>query len=298
MDTCSYFIQNKALFGSMPNNDTVKELEKIGVKYFVDLTSSKEKLTTPYQTELQILQYPIPDRKIPKDYLSFAQFVYDVYLKIKNLNDNEKLYIHCKGGHGRSGIVVACILCLYLKIPPEIALDLTKFYHQQRKTMRDKWRRIGSPQTFTQKDFVKKLFEPFYFNTHQNSFLSNSSSYVVNDKGLGKFYCVEAAYQAYKNPEDKQYVNSLRQCTSIKDIKKLGKSTMLRTDWENVKDSIMYKLIKEKFDTHPDIKEKLLQTLLRPIVCKTNDTSYWKDKNHNRLGKLLQKIRNDYFALS
>ena len=296
MDTCSYFIEDKALFGSMPNNDTVKELEKIGVKYFVDLTSSKERLITPYTTEFEVFQYPIPDRKIPRDFQSFSQFVCKIYVVIKNLKDNEKLYIHCKGGHGRSGIVVACILCLHLKIPPEVALDLTKFYHQQRKTMRDKWRRIGSPQTFTQKDFVKRLFEPFYFNTHVNSFLSNSSSYIINDEKLGKFYSVEALYQAYKNPTDKNYVSTLRNCTSIREIKNLGKTTALRNDWENVKDDIMYRIIKEKFDTHPELKEKLLQTLLKPIVYKTSDSSYWSDKTHNRLGKLLQKIRNKYYS--
>lgn len=296
MDTCSYFISNKALFGSMPNNETVKELEKLGVRYFVNLTSSKETLTTPYKTEFPILQYPIPDRKIPKDYFSFAQFVYKLYLKVKNLPDNEKLYIHCKGGHGRSGIVVACILCLYLKIPPEVALDLTKLYHQQRKTMREKWRRIGSPQTYPQKEFVKKLFEPFYFNTNLNSYLSNSSCHIINDNNLGKFHCVEAAYQAYKNPTDKHYVNALKQCTSLKEIKMLGKSTLLRSDWEDVKDEIMYKLVKEKFDAHEELKEKLLQTLLKPIVYRSNESSYWKDKTYNRFGKLLQKIRNEYLA--
>jgi predicted NAD-dependent protein-ADP-ribosyltransferase YbiA (DUF1768 family) len=121
---------------------------------------------------------------------------------------------------------------------------------------------------------------------------------VINDKQLGKFHNVEAVYQAYKNPTDKNYVNALRNCTSLREIKNLGKTTVLRTDWENVKDEIMYKLVKEKFDTHPELKEKLFQTLLKPIVYKTSDVSYWKDKTHNRLGKLLQRIRNEYYALN
>jgi predicted NAD-dependent protein-ADP-ribosyltransferase YbiA (DUF1768 family) len=107
---------------------------------------------------------------------------------------------------------------------------------------------------------------------------------------------LEAAYQAYKNPFDKNYVETLRNCTSIKEIKKVGKETTLRTDWENVKDNIMYNLLKEKFNSHPDLKDKLLQTLLQPIVYKSNEVSYWKDKNYNRFGKMLQRIRNEYYS--
>ena len=294
MDTCSYFIQNKALFGSLPNDQTVSELEKIGVKYFVDLTSDREKVK-PYSTNFKVLQYPIPDRKIPKNAITFCEFAYKIFHLIKHLKDNEKVYVHCKGGHGRSGIIVASILCLFYKIPPEVALDLTRFYHRQRKTMRDKWRRIGSPQTYSQKAFVIKLFEPFYFNTQVNGYLSNAFLCIIEDNKLGKFQCVESAYQAHKNPNDKKYVAQLQNCTSIKEIKNLGKTTILRPDWENVKDGIMYSLVKLKFDSRSDLKLALVETLLKPIVYKSNDTSYWTDKAHNRLGKMLQKIRNEYY---
>jgi hypothetical protein len=42
MERCSYFIENKALFGSYPNQETVKYLESIGVVCFVDLTNKDE----------------------------------------------------------------------------------------------------------------------------------------------------------------------------------------------------------------------------------------------------------------
>ena len=45
MDTCSYFIENKCLFGCYPNSEDVyNELVNCGVKYFVDLTTNKEKI--------------------------------------------------------------------------------------------------------------------------------------------------------------------------------------------------------------------------------------------------------------
>jgi predicted NAD-dependent protein-ADP-ribosyltransferase YbiA (DUF1768 family) len=295
MDTCSYFIENKALFGSMPNNETIKDLEKIGVKYFIDLTSPKENQLSVYQTRHNILRYPIPDRKHPNDMESFSCFVYRIFHIIKNLKEGQKIYIHCKGGHGRSGIVVACLLCLYLKIPPEVALDLTKFYHQQRLSMRDKWRRIGSPQTFAQKMFVKKLFEPLYFNTYINPYFCNSYPCSIVVENFGTFLNVEAAYQAMKNTSDKQYVTFLSTCSSIREIKNAGKRITLRGDWENIKDDIMYSLLRIKFDTHEELKTRLLQTCLRPIVFKSAENTYWKSKTHNRLGKLIQKIRGEYY---
>ena len=40
MENYSYFIENKALFGSYPSQETIEILEKEGVRYFVDLTLS------------------------------------------------------------------------------------------------------------------------------------------------------------------------------------------------------------------------------------------------------------------
>ena len=42
MERCSYFIQNKALFGSFPTQEVVHILEELGVRCFIDLTNSDE----------------------------------------------------------------------------------------------------------------------------------------------------------------------------------------------------------------------------------------------------------------
>ena len=36
-----------------------------------------------------------------------------------SLVNNEKIYIHCKGGHGRAGLVVSCILCYTCRLSSE-----------------------------------------------------------------------------------------------------------------------------------------------------------------------------------
>src|SRR6056300_1591238 len=111
MDKSSYFIENKALFGSFPTQDSVNELEKTGVRVFVNLTYDNETKITPYQTNYEKIKFPIPDREIPEDICKFCSFIVNLTDIINTKLDNwELMYIHCKGGHGRSGVVVACIL--------------------------------------------------------------------------------------------------------------------------------------------------------------------------------------------
>jgi predicted NAD-dependent protein-ADP-ribosyltransferase YbiA (DUF1768 family) len=288
----SYFIDNKALFGSSPSQEIVNYLESIGVKYFLDLTCEYEKNIDVYKTKFRKLRYPIEDRKIPIDNVSFSSMILKVCKIIKNLQNDDKIYVHCKGGHGRSGVVVACILCIYLKIPAEDALELTNQYHKNRHTMREKWRIIGSPQTHQQKEFVRNLFETLFLNSSSDFF--NYSSHSIYIKSLGLFQNSESAYQAYKNPNDIKYILSQVNELNPVNAKILGKSTQLRSDWESVRLNIMFFILKYKFEQHTELKEELMKTALRPIVLCSKKKTFWMNMEHNIFGKLLQKIRNNY----
>jgi hypothetical protein len=154
MDTSSFFIDNKAMFGSYPSQPTVDILEKRGVKFFINLTYEHEKNITPYSTKYNYISFPIPDGGIPTNRNKFTTFIYKLCDIINNLDAGELIYIHCKGGHGRCGVVVSCITSKIFEIPPYKALSYTTKCHMSRKTMREKWRILGSPQTHTQKQFV------------------------------------------------------------------------------------------------------------------------------------------------
>ena len=154
MNNCAFFIPSKALFGGFPTQDEVNELENSGVRYFVNLTCDTEDKIFPYNTNYINIQFPIRDRNVPEDINSFSEFIVNISNIINNLDNNELVYIHCKGGHGRSGIVVACILCYLYKISAEQAIECTTNYHNTRINMKEKWRKIGSPQTVAQKSFV------------------------------------------------------------------------------------------------------------------------------------------------
>jgi ribA/ribD-fused uncharacterized protein len=305
MDHCSYFIKDRALFGSFPTQDSVNELEKEGVKYFINLTHSHEKKIIPYETHYTKIEYPIVDRRTPSDCHTFCNFITQVSKHILTLKKGEKVYVHCKGGHGRSGIVVACLLCYIFKIKPDDALKKTTRCHSKRSVMREKWRTIGSPQTLSQKNFVHRLFEPLYFykayKIGSTVGFSNCSRHSVSIKGFGYFPTAEAAFQAYKDPSNKQYVHSLKISKTALIAKSIGEnedSRCLREDWDEIKTYILYKIIKLKFTQNDNIRINLLTTGFRPILERSTLTTIDTDKMYNGknvFGSLLTKFRNKLY---
>lgn len=291
MNRCSSFIKNKALFGSFPTQQAVEELEAAGVRHFIDLTRDSESKTTPYTTQYSFIKYPIHDRQIPIDWKSFAQLILKIGHIIRNLSNNELVYVHCKGGHGRSGIVVACLLCHLYGYTPTKALVKTSHYHSLRPEMREKWRIIGSPQTRRQKIFVEKFFRPLKFNRpHQDGYtmgMNNMSMHEVEVPGMGIFPSAHAAFQAFKDPENVEYINGLKTNNKVQFTQ--------RENWETVKVNAMYTILLLKFQRHADIRRNLLNTGLRPIVKLSLD-EFWGcksiDEGQNMFGKLLCKVRD------
>jgi|TARA_B100001059_G_C17838497_1_gene590100 ribA/ribD-fused uncharacterized protein len=301
MERSSYFIKDRAMFGSFPTQEAVEELEKNGVRNFVNLTRSHERKITPYKTQYHYISFPITDHQVPDDRGKFASFIVKIADIIYNLKKGELVYIHCKGGHGRSGIVVAALLCHIFGMSPREALEHTTMYHSNRKTMREKWRQIGSPQTYQQKGFVHQLckFISFYraYKVGRTAGFSNFAAFPVKIKNFGEFPTSEAALQAYKDPENKEYVKKQIAARTPLISKNMGARANLRDDWEKVREGIMYKILKFKFSQHPYLRKVLLATGLSPIIHRTREDLVWGDaggKGLNLLGKLLVRLRTQY----
>ena len=303
MDKSSYFIKDKAIFGSFPTQEAVNELERKGVRYFINLTCDYEKKITPYTTKYYYFSYPINDYHVPKDWYKYSLFIIQISDIIKGLNPGELLYLHCKGGHGRSGVVVASLFCYMFGMKPIDALEQTTKSHSKRSIMREKWRKIGSPQTYIQKCFIHRFFSPInFYKACQNgttSGFSNFTTHSVNIEGFGFFPTAEAAIQAYKNPNDSNYVYRQQLARTPTISKNIGSKTQLRTDWFYVREELMYKIIKTKFEQHPELLENLVKTGLRPIIQHTKEDYFWGDGENgsgkNILGKLLMRLREEYY---
>ena len=72
-------------------------------------------------------------------------------------------------------------------------------------------------------------------------------------------------------------------------------SQWLQSDWETVKQDVMYKALMAEFSQHSNLRNMLLATGGKRIVEHTANDSYWGDggngSGQNNLGKLLMSIR-------
>ena len=296
MERSSYFIKNRAMFGSFPTQEAVEELENNGVRCFVNLTHSHERRITPYQTKYKYISFPITDRHVPEDRHEFSKLVISLVEIIYTLEKGELMYIHCKGGHGRSGVVVAAILCYIFDMEPADALEHTTSYHSNRKSMREKWRKIGSPQTYQQKNFIHQMCRPIYFyrayKRGRTAGFSNFTTHEVSVPGFGVFPTAEAAIQAYKDPDNKNYVVSQVNAKTPLYSKYLGSKADVRKDWNKVREKLTLQILRLKFDQHPYLKENLINTGLSLIIHRAKG-----DVNgSNILGKLLCRLRSKYYS--
>lgn len=132
------------------------------------------------------------------------------------------------------------------------------------------------------------------FHEEPYQFLSNFYEARVDYDGLA-YGSNEAAFQAQKcmTEEEKAQFTEFGPGKS----KGMGRHVPLRPDWEEVKVGIMEEIVREKFNQHPELAERLLATGDKVLVegnhwgdtCWGIDTRTGKGENH--LGKILMKVR-------
>ena len=103
----------------------------------------------------------------------------------------------------------------------------------------------------------------------------------------------ESAYQAQKCPSRiSEFIN-----LPPNKAKRLGRKVDLRSDWDEVKDNVMYEICKCKFTQHPILKFMLIKTGDQELI----EGNYWNDTHwgvckevgQNKLGKILMRIREE-----
>ena len=275
MEYCSYFIREKAIFGSFPDQNSVNILENEGVRYFLDLTFHDEKKIVPYVTNYKYIHFPIHDQNIPDDSLQFCKLIIKVSRYIRNMTAGEKLYIHCKGGHGRSGIVVACILCYIFGLTPYESIKYTSMCHNNRKVMRDRWRKIGSPQTYAQKKFVHKCFHPINFTV----FLKK----ILNDYKVEELFSEKKLHFIGENNDDDEEALNVGE-----------EESSSSNEWDNVKDDELKSIINKIIHENQAITSILLKSYIRPIVITHLEHNiFWRSNGFdvNTFIKMLTSIK-------
>lgn len=125
------------------------------------------------------------------------------------------------------------------------------------------------------------------------AFLSNFSDSKIEINGI-TFRNSEAAFQSFKDPSRQSEFSSL----SGIEAKRKGKQVHIRSDWDDVKDEVMYCVLWVKFDQNEDLKRMLLITGDELLVEGNNwGDEYWgvcKGVGQNNLGKILMRLRNEF----
>lgn len=130
--------------------------------------------------------------------------------------------------------------------------------------------------------------------------LSNFWQQIITIEGL-TYNSSEAAYQAFKalDKEDRTLFLALRPA----EAKKLGRSLLMRSDWNEVKYDTMKMILRIKF-SEPRLRDFLLSTGDIPLIeGNTWHDNQWGDchcgrkaceiKGKNMLGKVLMEVRKE-----
>ena len=150
------------LFGGYPSASEMKTLQEYGVKYIIDLTTPHEKKRLDvYQAKdfgMVYINFPIEDNFVPRDMNAFHEFIVWLGFTVDSMKQDEKIYIHCKGGHGRSGMIVACLLSFHYGRTSSDAIDETTEAHRLRPELGLKWKTRACPSNGVQRLFVHRIF--------------------------------------------------------------------------------------------------------------------------------------------
>lgn len=146
--------------------------------------------------------------------------------------------------------------------------------------------------------FAPKVIEEF---KGEHRYLSNFFDYSFSFHGR-MFASSEHAFQACKtfDPEEQKIVQEAR---SPREAKAAGQLVTLRPDWREVRDQLMYLVVKEKFRQSPALNARLQETH-GVYLMEGNEwgDTYWGMVWHplmeewvgqNKLGLILMQVREE-----
>ncbi len=162
IDTFSSPIHEERIrFGAYPRTNSLIALIDAGFTAFVDLTDVRdiillaERGVKAYRLPMDAYHYlrvPLSDHAPPS--IPMAKLI--IAWVRACLKENLKVYIHCRGGHGRCATIAALLLMELEECSSKEALVAVFHAHQHRLVMKDRWRKLGAPQTTRQKSFVRE----------------------------------------------------------------------------------------------------------------------------------------------
>lgn len=179
-DWISSVIPQRVYFGPYPNQTMCERLLDESFDVIIDLTSSEieasQRFCLPppgfryrevpsFLEEDQIygivpasfkrVAFPIEDNHCPADSIKYCRFI--AYVIESFMIPKKKIYIHCRGGHSRSGMMCVSLVCVALNYELQRAIEFVSQAHHDRKHIRDWWKNRRIPINYAQHMFLKKV---------------------------------------------------------------------------------------------------------------------------------------------
>jgi hypothetical protein len=126
-------------------------LDAAGVDYFVDLTEEYEQprychLLPPRSTHVRSA---IADTWVPKDAAQMQHILSDIRAA---LSRGRCVYVHCRAGIGRTGLVIGCFLAEEERNGKSALKLLNRLWRQSARA--ESWPKV--PQTSEQADYIRR----------------------------------------------------------------------------------------------------------------------------------------------
>ena len=337
MDSSNWLDKNKRIMvgGKPRNKHDIQSLLNKNISVIVNLTTNREIKTSmnfQYQSILpshvQCIHFPIKDMSVQPDNITLQ-----LIDKIVHLSETEKhnIYIHCKGGHGRAGVIGGLIVH---KLYPDLNYRQVIEYIQSQHRTRNYKPNAQTPQTASQYNQLHRIIESsddIFFYDKNDPYYVFSNFYtqpkcipLFIDKDSREWYSSEAYYQAHKfigvSPDGDAYAEIIRNTTSshfayvlgnqggnirptwkidgvpiTKIIEQFKSRITLSDEWDKKKETIMREAILYKFIQNINLKNLLVDSGINRLVEYSPRDSfwgtYWNKLGENRLGKLLESVR-------
>lgn len=142
-------------------DERIRKYLRAGITYFIDLTRLGEKADYQHQLQLEAekqgiqVKYKrlsIPDFGIPNDISVMKEILDSVDDAVSN---KHKVYVHSRGGIGRTGTVVGCFLVRHGNNGQDALDEVNRLFQTSDRS----YESPCSPETQSQIDFVRNWNE-------------------------------------------------------------------------------------------------------------------------------------------
>lgn len=134
-------ISGELYYGPMPTFETLKKLESLGINIIWNLGAELQECYNLEKAMFDTVFSEIPDFSIPPNK---NRFLTELNIICENLRAGKKVFVHCLGGRGRTGMALAAVALQLNGLSSFEALNAAKGA-------------CNGPETENQKEFIRSL---------------------------------------------------------------------------------------------------------------------------------------------